>query len=399
MATRVLADLLQDCSKARWTLLTGLFGAGKTTSALQAASVGERTAIFVSAAELGEGARKMGTYALTQDITDCLRIFEHGAEPIDGFEVLDQADEDIFEKLAGPALKSLLRSEDAEHVLVLDGLDENRTYLSPSGFQMLNNQLADLTCPVVLTTRFEHLSSMFGNFEALLESLGTKRRSSQPARLLSLTPWTPLEVRRFIEKALKSATSEEAESLNQLLRMLDDGTLKGLYGDLPSHPLFLQFILDDVCNTGLHVRKRTELIGSWIKRKIWRDIDHHGIPVEDATDRYEWIGKMMLLMEAAALAMTTGADAVRLAEHLGAAEIEALSVSIFSTRIPITTLLLYSVMAPRSMRAGIRLDVGFSLRVLQEYFLARHLKRTGVPFDRYPEGVRALVKDLPKDFE
>jgi hypothetical protein len=341
----------------------------------------------------------MGTYALTQDITDCLRIFEHGAEPIDGFEVLDQADEDIFEKLAGPALKSLLRSEDAEHVLVLDGLDENRTYLSPSGFQMLNNQLADLTCPVVLTTRFEHLSSMFGNFEALLESLGTKRRSSQPARLLSLTPWTPLEVRRFIEKALKSATSEEAESLNQLLRILDDGTLKGLYGDLPSHPLFLQFILDDVCNTGLHVRKRTELIGSWIKRKIWRDIDHHGIPVEDATDRYEWIGKMMLLMEAAALAMTTGADAVQLAEHLGAAEIEALSVSIFSTRIPITTLLLYSVMAPRSMRAGIRLDVGFSLRVLQEYFLARHLKRTGVPFDRYPEGVRALVKDLPKDFE
>src|ERR1035437_5320343 len=218
VATRVLADLLQDCSKARLTLLTGFFGAGKTTSALQAASVGERTAIFVSAAELGEGARKMGTYALTQDITDCLRIFEHGAEPIDGFEVLDQADEDIFEKLAGPALKSLLRSEDAEHVLVLDGLDENRTYLSPSGFQMLNNQLADLTCPVVLTTRFEHLSSMFGNFEALLESLGTKRRSSQPARLLSLTPWTPLEVRRFIEKALKSATSEEAASLNQIGR-------------------------------------------------------------------------------------------------------------------------------------------------------------------------------------
>ena len=397
--TRALAELLQDRSETRWTLLTGLFGAGKTTTALQASSVGEYTAIFVSAAELGEKAARIGTNAMAQEIVSSLRIFEHGSEAIDGFQVHEPEDEETFERLAGPALASLLRSESPEHVLVLDGLDENRVYLNPNGLQMLNNQLANLKCPIVLTTRFEHLSTMFGNFEALLQSLGTKRRSARPARLLSLAPWTSFEVRRFVQEAMKSASDNEKQSLTAFLEALNDRGLHPLYGDLPSHPLFLQFILDDICNTGLHARSRTELIGSWVTRKIWRDIDHHGIPLDEPTDRYEFIGKMLLLTEAVAGAMTTGDETVQLNEYIDATQIDGLAAGVFGQRIPLATLLLYSVMVPKTVRSGMRLEARFALRVLQEYFLARHVRRSGGRSNLYPESVKELINELPPEFD
>lgn len=399
LSTRILAGLLQDYSQARWTLLTGLFGAGKTTAALEAASTGEHTAIFVSAADLGEDMMRHGTNGLAQEIVGSLGIFERGAGPIDGFYVLDEGDEETFNRLAGPALVSILRSEEPEHVLVLDGLDENRVYLSPNGLQLLNNQLADLNCPIVLTTRFEHMSTMFGNFEALLEGLGKKRRSSRPALLLTLAPWTTAEVRRFAEGASRSATPDEREALTSFMRALDDGSLSRLYGDLPNHPLFLQFILDDICSSGLRERSRTELIGSWVRRKIWRDVDHHGIPLDQPTDRNEWLGKMLLLTEAVAATMTTGTEDVQLVEFSEAAEIEGISARIFDRKLPISILLLYTVLVPKTMRVGDKLEIRFVLRLLQEYFLAKHLKRTRIPPDRYPDSVRSLVDDLDGDID
>lgn len=279
---------------------------------------------------------------------------------------------------------------------MLDGLDENRVYLNPNGMQVLNNQLADLKCPIVLTTRFEHLSTMFGNFEALLQSLGTKRRSARPTRLLTLAPWTSFEVRRFVQEAMNAASDTEKQSLTAFLDALDERGLHPLYGDLPSHPLFLQFILDDICSTGLHARSRTQLIGSWVTRKIWRDIDHHGIPLDEPTDRYEFIGKMLLLTEAVAGAMTTRDEAVQLNEYIDAAQVESLAAGVFGQRISLATLLLYGVMVPKTVRSGMRLETRFALRVLQEYFLARHVRRSGGRSDLHTESVKELINELPQ---
>jgi hypothetical protein len=183
---------------------------------------------------------------------------------------------------------------------VIDGLDENRLYLRPEGFQLLNNQLAELKCPIVLTTRLEHLSSMFGNFESLLEGLGSGRRSATAARLLTLKPWTAAEVTLFVEAAHRNVTGEERARVALFSDALREGRLTQLYGDLPFHPLFLQFILDDVCSEGLAARRRTELIRSWVQRKIYRDIDKHGSPIDQPIDRYEIVGNMARLMEAVA---------------------------------------------------------------------------------------------------
>jgi hypothetical protein len=235
---------------------------------------------------------------------------------------------------------------------------------------------------------------MFGNFETLLEGLGSGRHSATPARLLTLEPWTPDEVRLFVEAARQQANTDEQVALTLFSNALDDGSLTHLYGDLPFHPLFLQFILDDVCNDGLNTRRRTELIGAWVRRKISRDIQHHGAPVDRVIDRYETVDGMMLLMEAVAAAMTANGTEFQLTEQIDSRIVEQLSATVFNDEIPIAILLLYGLVVPVDFRKGIRLEVRFVLRVVQEYFLARHIKRTRLSAGPYPASVQELVGDL-----
>jgi hypothetical protein len=396
-AVEPLADRLHATRNARWTLLTGVFGAGKTTTALQASSRGKYTSLFVAASELGRRTQIQGTATIGQEIVDTLRIFGVGADPIDGFFVMEEKDEETFTTMAGPALASILRNETPDHILVIDGLDENRLYLRPEGFQLLNNQLAELKCPIVLTTRLEHLSAMFGNFESLLGGLGSGRRSATPARLLTLNPWTAAEVTLFVEAAHRNATGEEQARLALFSHALREGRLTQLYGDLPFHPLFLQFILDDVCSEGLAARRRTELIRSWVQRKIDRDIDKHGSPIDQPIDRYEIVGNIALLMEAIAGAMTEGGPEIGLAERIESRAVEQLSEDVFGVKVPISTLLLYGFIVPVDFRKDRHLPVRFVLRVLQEFFLARHIKRQGLAVDRFPPSVRQIVEELAGD--
>ena len=396
--TRRIADLLQDRSDTRWTLLTGVFGSGKTTTALQASSQGKYTAIFVAAADLAENAATTSTNAIAQEMVNALHIFEQGAPAIDGFQVRDSEDEQTFVRLAGPALASLLRSESPEHVLVLDGLDENRVYLSPNGFQLLNNHLADLKCPIVLTTRFEHLSTMFGNFEALLAELGSKGRSAKPARLLSLAPWSGIEVRRFVHAAMACASDSEQQLLTDFIAAVGNEGAHPLYGQLPTHPLFLQFILDDICNTGIQARNRTELIRGWIRRKIWRDLDRHGFPFSQAMDRYEFVGKMCLMTEMIAGKMTSMVEgSVQLNEYVDADVIKQAAGDIFEESIPLPILLLYGFFVPRGLRRGLQVQIAFALRILHELFLAVHVKRSRGDVSAYPHSVKELIAELTND--
>jgi hypothetical protein len=395
--TRPLADQLHDTRSTRWTLLTGVFGAGKTTAALESSSQGEYTSIFVAASELGRRSQIQGRATIGQEIADTLRIFAVGADPIDGFFVMDEKDEETFTTMAGPALASLLRSETPDHLLVIDGLDENRLYLRPEGFQLLNNQLAELKCPIVLTTRLEHLSAMFGNFESLLEGLGSGRHSATPARLLTLKPWTAAELNLFIEAACTKATEEERAQLERFYDALRDGRLTHLYGDLPLHPLFLQFILDDVCSEGLAVRHRPELIRSWVQRKILRDIDKHGSPVSRPIDRYEIVGNITCLMEEIAGAMTGAGPEAGLAERIESRTVEELSEGIFGVKIPISILLLYGFLVPVAFRKDTNLPVRFVLRLLQEYFLALHIRRHALGADRFPPSVREIAEELANE--
>jgi hypothetical protein len=115
--------------------------------------------------------------------------------------------------------------------------------------------------------------------------------------------------------------------------------------------------------------------------------------------QYEFIDKMLLVTEAVAAVMTSGDAGVQLAEYIHSTRIEALAMDIFVQRIPLATLLLYGVLVPKAVGTGLCLDARYALRVLQEYFLALHVKRSDGSLETYPESVQVLVKDLPNEVD
>jgi hypothetical protein len=60
---------------------------------------------------------------------------------------------------------------------VIDGLDENRLYGRAEGIRQLSNELAEVGCPVILTTRREHLDSTFSVSVSLLARIFCLRSS------------------------------------------------------------------------------------------------------------------------------------------------------------------------------------------------------------------------------
>jgi len=81
----------------------------------------------------------------------------------------------------------------------------------------------------------------------------------------------------------------------------------------------------------------------------------------------------MLLMETVAAAMTANGTEIQLTEQIDSRLVEQFSSTIFNIEIPIAILLLYGLVVPVDFRRGSRLEVRFVLRVVQEYFLARHI--------------------------
>jgi hypothetical protein len=126
-------------------------------------------------------------------------------------------------------------------------------------------------------------------------------------------------------------------------------------------------------------------------------MDHHGIPPEHATDRNEWLDDMLTLTEAISVAMTTGGERIELVENIDSALVESIAAHTLGKSLRITTIVLYTVLVPRGFRLGKGVEVRFALRIAQEYFLARHLARTGASVGAYPAAVRKLVSEIKGD--
>ena len=150
----------------RWTLLTGPFGTGKTTAVLRVTKELGRDAIYVRAEDMSDGGGGIGTNLLLARIVTAAHLFND----------LEDASRPIVDRLAGETLARILRSQDTNLTLIIDGLDENRIYYRLDGIRRLTNELAELSCPVILTTRQEHFDAMFSNFEKSFVDMSRKGR-------------------------------------------------------------------------------------------------------------------------------------------------------------------------------------------------------------------------------
>jgi hypothetical protein len=382
-----IVGLLMSPAVSRWTLLTGPFGTGKTTAVLRVTRELGRDAIYVRAEDMSDSGGGIGTNLLLARIVTAAHLFND----------LEDASRPIVDRLAGETLARILRSQDTNLTLIIDGLDENRIYYRLDGIRRLTNELAELSCPVILTTRQEHFDAMFSNFEKSFVDMSRKGGLGRIGRIFNFDKWSDGEVKQLLAGAREMSTPAQSENLAQFAAALENGRADRLYGDLLRHPLFLQMILEEAAEGRIGRRSRAELVRDWIERKIQRDIDvDRPTPVEVA-DLGTFVEAVMVLHERLANIMTVAGDdgTYSLAEQIASIDVERVASDVFQRgRIDIAEVLGCSLLTPVSHRVRGAMQLRFCLRVCHEFFLAAHLHRSRTVPDGYPDIVSELWAEL-----
>lgn len=386
--SRTIRELILSPTEARWTLLTGTFGSGKTTAVLQATSSKESAPVLIECRLLP---------ALSNQLNSTSVLLE---ESLKALRVLDEfydSDRPIIYELAGTTFKVMLKRPGTKFVVILDGLDENRFYSHQRGMEFLSNQLAELNCPIILTTRLEHLNSMFGDFSAAFQEFSVKYAPRRDARLLQLDPWNADQAAALCDLIMGGLEGIQRKRLREFRELLTKNAFFGLYGDLPSNPLMLRFILDEVIESGIHETTRPSLLDSWMRRKIRRDRRAtQRATLSDNLDLEDFVDRIMTIMQKAAgrMFVVNGGNA-ELEESISERVINEIVSSVFAgANDGFLGLTLNSFLLPSGpVRAAERLWV-FAFRVVQEYLLARDLKMIGSPPTAFPGTVQELFSEM-----
>jgi hypothetical protein len=398
--------ILSSSNKVRWILLHGEPGTGKTTTALQAATQKDKTVLFVPCELFEFDDLQKGTSILLSQIVRSLDLLE---------DYFSNEDREIILQFSGSTLANILEHSE-DHALIFDGLDENRFYSDPQsgGLERLSSRLEDFDCPVILTTRTSHFKASYEKFSHSLASSPQPSHHRKFSRLLELSKWQISQVIQLIDEIAEDEeiiTSEELKRILDFKQILKSGEYYALYGHLPCNPLFLQFILEDVINSGVQESNRISLIYRWIRSKIRRDllVKTRSFLVEKEMTKIEsYIDKILYLMEYTADQMTGETDdGYDLKEYVEFSSIESLILKVFNIKsTSLVDILLNSALTSQANLSGSHYDaskgkITFIFKIFHEYFLACFLVRSQKRSFGYPEQVREFyleIKDcLEKD--
>ncbi len=398
---RNISDLVQSRSESKFTLLIGNFGTGKSTTGLLAASasVVGPTIIFAECAYFSPSRLGSGLSVLLEEALRAASVF-------DDFSGVDQE----MLRLASPLLREIIGptdrklSENHEYIFLLDGLDENRLYARPEGMAILMNSIADIHCPIMLTTRREHFIATFENMKLGNMVFSEKHGWKKPIRVFTLEPWQKSDIQLFVEgsvvQLIKARKMAQAERLKDFLVTLNDGTDKDFYGALSSHPLFLRLILDDVANHGVRRMGRARLILEWSLHKIRRDIAHKAkTPEQGWQFEPNFPTRIMTLMEEVAMQMTTEADGcIALTESIDADQVGLMASGYFPTDSDaIVKVALNSLLVPHGQYQKTGFNLHFVFRIFHEFFLASYAVRRGLALNAPGTQVADLMAELKAD--
>lgn len=371
-------------SDARWTLLTGLFGTGKTSAALHAARLFPNRILYVHAASLEPAYGEGGTNSVMARVLTAMSVFEDFPED----------DRGLFHRLAGPMLRQILQANEADSVLIIDALDENRSLSTPGAITRFASALAELRCPIIMTTREEHFRATFGNFDHLFDGLSTKGGNLGEVGLLELEPWSDVQILSLVDAAASEAP--DSLGLRALQRALVAGEDADWRDDLLRHPFFLRMIIDLAAEDHAPSRTQVEIIGDWVWSKLARDLRAgRALPVP-VKDRNQFIEQMELCMTAVAGEMVEpNGDVCGLTDTIGSDRV----IEIYETLLGISgvdlgSAIAVSLIVPVSTRQRGTVQLRFSHRAFQEYFLARHLVNTGSSLEGFPDQIIEFCKHL-----
>jgi DNA-binding MarR family transcriptional regulator len=358
------AKLIASPRKVRYSLLVGAFGIGKTTTVLRAADAKDLQVIYVPAHTIPREHGSQGTNYLLRNINDELELLDD--LPSETIEVLND--------VMGAALGRVLRQPGDQFALVIDGLDEHYFYGSAQGLMWLTNELSELRCPIVLTTRKEHLLATAGNYEVAMQSLSKKGGADRTVDVIELGPWSSAHAEQLLRSVLVlGVTEDQASSIRTLLDLIASGS-STISARLLSHPLFLQMTLDLIMDgEEWLIDDEDELIGLWVRRKIQRDLSVRRLPLNFRFDVEHYVEGMIESMSRVAMKMQMSDGDTAMSSEVIAIEAfsEIARKEIGLPDLDEATLVSTSLLVPATRRRGRILEVKFFHRAFQEYFVRR----------------------------
>lgn len=378
------------------SLLLGGFGQGKTTTALRLADRLGRRALYLPAARL-------------RDQPSGRSMFEHALDLDAVTEGLASEALAVAEPLV-PVVAELLLSQPRDDVLlIVDGLDESPAAHRRNGLAQVLNSVAWTRVPVVLTMRTEFWHARSSEIEG---ALNASRGAGTALPAVELAPWGDEEVLALVRLARESATNGEvAGHLDGLRGLLADHEWHGLYGDIPSRPLFLRMLIDVVAADGPRRLGPVELVDAWVEGKLRRDWaapeavepgggHRPGLGAADETVDTTADLAWLLMDTAAGLTLPSGppgpTDSVELDAEVAWDRLVA-TIPWLTARPDFAATCTQTLLMPLPHAGGGRARrVAFAHRALQDFFAARHVRRYPREPALLPPGV-AVWAELMKD--
>jgi len=394
--TYPIATIPKDTNAARWTIITGVFGVGKTTVGLELATkYYEAKAVFVPCHVLSHDT--LTRHPLLESILVSIG-FLFDTEDEESGSCLDPRSRNILIELAGPVFKRMLNRPDNDYLLIFDALDENVLFSRLDYMEQFINSLSGLRCRIVISSRSELLKSMFGNFEMVFQEFTVRNSPKKPGCILELLLWRESHVIAFLN-GLDIKNNQVRQRIHALVNIVSRRDTS-LYGSLLSHPLFLSFIVEDVIDGGIQGTNQTALIDRWIRRKLNRDIKMlHRPSVNRHQDANQIISMMLNLMtNLAGEMLETESGEIQLRESVDQGQVlklmRRMSISNDQGVLPVLLNTLLVPLEYSRVSLQYRLRLGFCLRVVQEYFLAQFMLANSLDPERYPREVRIMYYEL-----
>ncbi|WP_174907102.1 NACHT domain-containing protein [Burkholderia diffusa] len=383
-ATQVRDELVLR-REGRYSLVIGSYGMGKTTMMRNFRLPSGFTRILVPASALAHIDNGGGSeHSLLEQLlrhTGCL------------VDLSDQTTIELkrLERIASRCLADALHSGQADTILVIDGLDENRIYSRPDGFLLLANELGKLRVPIVLTTRREHFYNSYQDLQPEQQKVWLSRSVS--ARVIELVEWSNVTCTAMIDR-IASRSPQHRESLRKLEKHLTGGKLPLVF----SHPLWLAMAIDLALgdNDSLFDAP-AQLYSQWTEQKFRRDFSapHRDIPtlLGNSAIFVRVMDTIMLQVAAKMCSLVDGA--LQLVEEIGEDEVDHLARALIKSDERLDPLYAQaSLLTPTSIRTSrAPLRLRFSHYSFQEFYTARAIEEGLISRDVViPAGVQAFLR-------
>jgi len=358
-----------DTKIKNWTFIISEFGFGKTSLLLNLfdkLNARNILSIFLPLSQFD----KKSFYSTNELCRSILKILYTDRE----FDF-----ESPFDQLMLADFKNMMEKR-TDLILLFDGLDEHHYAYQAKDLQQIFRCIKKLRPECFFTMRKEFWDDKQGNFRSALQEV------SMDGEILFLSEWSNLEIINYVDQYIVKVNLDDTQkrNINDFKELVYNNNYDRYYGDIPKRPLFLDMVIQDISSDQIKQRNLAEIYELYLVKKF--DFDRRAIfgnnqrsplQLESSEDRDKVLSKIFLVLEKTASLMfyNNEQNECVFLNSIRETQIESYIDLLKWKEFSITEILLNSILVSFSKRNVEGLEVKFSHKSFQEYFIAKYLFR------------------------